>query len=555
MLDLTDMLDSLEDLTIKIDTYIDSWPAKKFPSVRQNLNEFRSQLALYHSNIRTESYKLLPLVKGGQGGEVHLARITSNYSSSLFEKGKCGIFLANREREVKSLEILMHHIVLDPESNIILTEYKSANDINGIFKKPNIIIFEINIIDPKATKRYLQRKTSQEDNAWFNDRRHTLIISKLITTFQNFAKSNQDGKDHGYIIGINKLSNNSVRIYELLTGKDFQIPDTPKKLIAKDVDFDSVTFQGVNKPNNTWITKYIVKYWKLFGNLTETNKKQRTKYKEFLASDDDLVIDGLDVATPYQFTFRYYTKYGKSPESKPTSYFTRPTSPPTNLRMMIQEENEITLAWDKPVNMGKFKEYQLLYEASISDESRTIMKGIVKSREATFNNLKAYQQYIVEVVAHVNNTSSNPEQLKVFTTPPSPTAVSIKNISLNTVTLQWVKPKILHLTTGIEYIVKYSMMDTIGKHAIGGTEKTVTGITQRITEIQALAEGTYYQFQVKVVTSKGSSGFSSITTAKTNFKQTQLDKLKENINVQLIKPGIAKLENSIMILQKNFGYQ
>jgi len=88
-------------------------------------------------------------------------------------------------------------------------------------------------------------------------------------------------------------------------------------------------------------------------------------------------------------------------------------------------------------------------------------------------------------------------------------------------------------------------MDLIGKYPIVGTEKTVTALTQPITEINALAEGTYYQFQVKVVTLKGSSNFSPITTAKTTFQQTQLDKLKENINIGLIKPGIAKLQKEM----------
>jgi len=179
------------------------------------------------------------------------------------------------------------------------------------------------------------------------------------------------------------------------------------------------------------------------------------------------------------------------------------------------------------------------------------MQVIVKTQETTLRNLKAYQQYFVEVVAHVNNTSSNPEKLKVFTAPPSPKDVTIKNISLNTVTIQWSKPGILNHTIGIEYIVRYTMMDTIGKHSIGGTEHTVTGIRQPTAEIKALAEGTYYQFEVKVVTSKGSSDFSPITTAKTIFKQTQLDKLKENIYVQLIKPGIYSLQKSINSSREN----
>jgi len=259
-----------------------------------------------------------------------------------------------------------------------------------------------------------------------------------------------------------------------------------------------------------------------------------------------IIIDGLVPATAYQFKICFETDFGSSAPSDETGIvFTRPSSPPSNLQMQLRNESSITIAWDAPANIFAGLKINS-YTARIFDESKkTMMQVIVKTREATLRNLKAYQQYFVEVVAHVNNTSSNPEQLKVFTAPPSPKDVTIKNISLNTVTIQWRKPGILNLTTGIEYIVRYTMMDTIGKHSIGGTEHTVTGISQPTAEIKALAEGTYYQFEVKVVTSKGSSDFSPVSTAKTIFKQTQLDKLKENIYVQLIKPGIYNLQKSI----------
>jgi len=535
---VTETLNNLEITTNKVETLLNSRAAKQFLPVRKNLDFFRNALKQFQNKLKSKLITILPAIKGndGQKSEKDLILMLNEYYASPYSKDKSDAFLSSRNREIEALNYLLDHFKSDSD-NVIVSDYHSANDVEIFLKNPKVVVFGVNILVKAITERYLAGNLN-ETAIWFNKDEEVKKVGSLVDLFKDFANSNKGRAGFAYLIKVNErtLIPTSIRANKQL----FEIPHHPSSLKLKFCSYNTILFTNLNKPNNTWITGFTVSYWKTAEG--DMYKKEST----FKFSNNDIIINGLEPATAYQFIISFETDFGRSaPSAEADIIFTRPSSPPSNLQMKLQTESSITVSWNAPVFIRTGLKIDS-YSAKIFDESKKAMIQVtVNNHEAIFYNLKAYKQYFVEVVAQINNTISNPGQLKVFTSPPSPTVVTVKNISLNTVTIQWVKPNILNLTTGIEYIVRYTMMDLIGKYPIVGTEKTVTALTQPITEINALAEGTYYQFQVKVVTLKGSSNFSPIVTAKTNFQQTKLDKLKENIYVGLIKPGIANLKIEI----------
>jgi len=543
---VTDTLDNLEKTKIKVETLLNTRAAKRFLPVRKNLNAFRNALKRFQNNMKSQLITLLPQIKGDveKKSETDLIMMLNKYYSSPFDQDKSSTFLTSRKREIQALIFLLDHFKSSTD-NVIVTDYEAANDVEILLKNPRVVVFDINILVPTITTMYLAGKLD-ETSIWFNKPEEVKTVGNLVNMFKDFANSNKKRKGFAYLIKVNKRTTKPTLIQA--NGKIFNIPQAPNDLKLKHRSYNSITFATIEKPNNSWIKHFTVSYWK----TTEGYSYKKDKVIQF--SSNDFVIHGLEAATTYQFQISFDTDFGRSPSSKETDMIsTRPTSPPSNLQIKQQTESSITVTWSAPAYIRKGLKITK-YSATLYDKSmKTIASLTMKNHEVTFTMLQAYHEYLVQVTAYVDNVNSNPEDIQTLTAPPSPKAVTIKEIDLNAITIQWVKPTIIPTSTNVEYIVRYTMMNTNGRNTIDGTEKTISRVTEPLLTIRALAEGTYYQFQVKVVTVKGSSKFSPMTSAKTNYKQTKLDKLKENINTELIQPDIRRLKNSITVLQNSIN--
>ena len=173
------MMDELEELEMKVNGLLNSKQAQKFPPVRENLSLYKKALSLFMLDRKLDLLKILPSIRGGNvTGEDELMIMLNLYLESPFEFSLSWDFLVDRNREIQAIRFLEENFPI--ETNMNTADYESANDVQYIFERDQVIILEFNILTSKElTQSFLDGNPIDESNFWYNGNDFSLELAKV----------------------------------------------------------------------------------------------------------------------------------------------------------------------------------------------------------------------------------------------------------------------------------------------------------------------------------------------------------------------------------------
>ena len=174
------MMDELEQLEMKVNGLLNSKQSQKFKPVRENLGLYRKELHSFILDRKLDLLKILPSIRGGNvTGEDELMIMLNLYLESPFEFSLSWDFLVDRNREIQAIRFLEENFPI--ETNMNTADYESANDVQYIFKRDQVIILEFNILTSKElTQSFLDGNPINETNFWYNGNDFSFELTKVL---------------------------------------------------------------------------------------------------------------------------------------------------------------------------------------------------------------------------------------------------------------------------------------------------------------------------------------------------------------------------------------
>ena len=359
-------LEKFGSIKSKVNTLLASRPAVDFQAVKKNLDIFKLDLKLSESKFKSKLQDILPKIKGGGAGssETDLIKLLNCYNLSPYNKEKSARFLGRRNREIQAIQFVLNLFRNSKASNIKVVDFESANDVENLLAKTFVVVFKVNILQPKTiTESFINGTEVDEEDFWFNVDEDIGKVGQKVRLFRDFAEENKNAIQSAYLVKIAEAQEQPIQILAKQYGAEFSsnfvIPPSPKKLAAIHRSYDSITF-AVTKPNNKWITNLEILYWEYIPG--ETNGIHTKQYNDF----GTIHVGKLKPATIYEFKMRYITLMGYSPASNPSDpIVTAPCSEPTDLRVVDRSSSSIKISWSPPSHVGKgivIRDYKVTIE-------------------------------------------------------------------------------------------------------------------------------------------------------------------------------------------------
>ena len=348
---VSDMLMDMQELQTYIRTLLQTKQSKNYPAIRSNLNLYKIKLKEKEIKVKSELQKLLPAIKGRKDGknEKDLMLLLNEYNSSPFNTIKSTVFLDSRGLEIKALSLLMEDLDSSTQKNFEIADYKEPTKAALMLKYRKVVRFSVNILQSEhVTKRFLKGNSTQTD-FWYNDDKKASALGYQKKLFKQFKTINKDSSEVGFLIDINlrdeiKPFEVSVRENGIKVG-DFIIPGRPKTpTLLSNTDKQFKVF--IENPNNRWITKTIIVYWRIVDGV------KGIMTKDFLFSNSspkNVTIKGLTPLTTYEYHIVYHTNFGISPPSQVNQVTTSPCSESKNLKLVEVTANSLLVSWSMPV--------------------------------------------------------------------------------------------------------------------------------------------------------------------------------------------------------------
>ena len=370
MVKLSDMLIGLQELKTYVRTLLQTKQSDTYPAVRSNLHLYKIKLEGKEINIKSKLQKLLPAIKGRKDGksEKDLMVLLKEYNTSPFNTIKSTVFLDSRLLEIKALHLLMKGLDSSLQDNFEIADYKEPNKANLMLNYRKVVQFSVNILQSeKLTKDFLKGANSSKTNFWYNDNKKASALGFQKKLFKNFLNANKDSTKIGFLIDINLR--NEFQPFEVTAEEkgnklgDFDIPDYPEKPSLL-VLTDKLFTVAIKNPNNKWITKFVIEFWKLVDGY------EGRMEKEFVFSGPALTnatIKGLLPLTTYEYKVFHFTEFGISPFSEVSQVTTSPCSEPKNIILDEITENSILVSWSAPICGNEIK----------IDKYKVTLKGII----------------------------------------------------------------------------------------------------------------------------------------------------------------------------------
>lgn len=347
------MLANMELLESRVRTLLATSIAITYPSVKTNLNIYKTKLKAKGFEIKKVLKDVLPAIKSGSSNksEHDLINLLAEVDSSPFNFIKSEMFLTNRSREIKAIKELMADFSSISKKNFAIADFREPTKARLMLNYEKVLIFSVNILQTETvTETFLSGSKESDLHFWYDDVSKASTLGLQRKLFKNFVNTNLAKKDISYLIEINSRDNNKpVELKAINRGKswrNFQIPEIPEKPILVGTTFDNFKIE-LKKPNNTWIEKIIIEYWRFID-----GEKGKTS-KEFNVKTLNVTISNLQPSTKYQYRVIHYTRFGVSPSSETSDVTTTPCSPPTNIRIVKATKDSLTFSWNAPLEIGK----------------------------------------------------------------------------------------------------------------------------------------------------------------------------------------------------------
>ena len=346
---LSDMLVGLQELKTYVDTLLQAEQSKSYISVESNLILYSVKLAEKETNVKSELQKLLPEIKGRKDGknEKDLMLLLNKYNTSPFNTIKSKIFLDSRALEIEALNLLMKDLDGLSQKNFKIADYKLPKKASLMLDFSKVVHFSINILQSeKVTIEFLRSAKLTQTDFWYNDDKKASALGKQKRLFTHFIAANKHLKKVGFFIDLR----DEIQPFEITVQEngikvgDFIIPENPN---APDLltHTDNQFTIAIEKPNNKWITKFLVNY----SSSADDFKELKTMEFPFTSlAKTNATIKELIPLTTYQYQLIYYTEFGVTKASEVSQVTTSPCSEPKNLKFEEVTENSFLVSWNIP---------------------------------------------------------------------------------------------------------------------------------------------------------------------------------------------------------------
>jgi len=269
-------------------------------------------------------------------------------------------------------------------------------------------------------------------------------------------------------------------------------------------------------------------------------------------------VDSLIANRIYSFNVKLMTQVGTSPPYDESSQLiTSPASPPERFCAKDVTSSSVTLAWGPPLVIAEgLTEQDFQYNIVQTDEDGVVVVEETTEFEQTFTSLNDAAKYTYEIKAVTKNGKgeSPVSYTSLFSSPLPPKMEDSYQVSEHMASVYWDPPqKIPSGSNILQYILSYS---PVGGSEDDGGQITVQGTQCDVTN---LAQGQQYTFKTKIVTSEGSSDFSSVLSLTTSYIHSELDSLKDDIRDNVIMPMLSDTKKeqskqlSVCAYQDNLG--
>jgi len=563
MANVIQMLDELEQLDRKVTGLMNSKQSQKFKPLRENLNLYRKALRSHVLDVKMNLTSILPNIRGGNGhGEDDLVKMLADYAASQFYFDTSSEFLIDRNREIQAIRFLQENF--PSESNIDIADYESANDVEYIFTRDNVVVLEFNILSSRTlTQSFLDGNRIDESEFWYNSVDINGHVGGLLRSLKDFGLENIDQEEKGYLVKVSPLKQNESTPYEMsalikgyVLSNKYEVPRSPIIPVPYDITHENFAF---TVPKYNEFTPGVKVY--MTNTVSGETYTEDKLFPEDAAAGDDveIVMDGLVAANIYRFSLKYLTDVGTSPPSKETiSFPISPTSKPQSLNVEEVTSKFIKVSWQPPTVLADGLQLDdLQYKLAIEDENSYTKVLITPNTEYTMMEPMDATKYTftvsvlidrqLEMAGPSDHIISNSTKLnldmegfqlddKVLTSvfskplPPKLKQINFDEVTLTSAVIEWEAPhRIAAGSTLIHYVLRYSAWNENGTEAFSGTEGELIIANDNSIEISDLSEGATYDFIVKAVTTAGESDFSMGLMFRTKFDTNGFDDARAEV--------------------------
>lgn len=239
-----EMMNRADKLKVKLRGLLNQEPSQRFVPVRRNLQSIQNELQASINDMQMELQRILPEVRGGgaNGGEVDLIALMNKNEASPLQYDKLVMFLGKRTREIIAIQTLLKQFT--GNSHILVVDYEQATGVIEMLTTPQVVIFNLNILQPHSvTLDYLDGKTVDESNMWFNKPDIIGEFGRQLREFKDFAAQNGASKQYSYLVRINPVTSGKTMSIEAMqnghvVSSDFLLPVQPPKPIVTNIGYD-----------------------------------------------------------------------------------------------------------------------------------------------------------------------------------------------------------------------------------------------------------------------------------------------------------------------------
>jgi hypothetical protein len=533
---IIEMLDELQQVDMHVGELMALPATKLFKPLRENLNIFHVGLKTYTLGKKSQLQKWLPLSKNGTAGaDDKLDEIWDEYiNNSTYNILPATLYLDFRGREINAIQQLIDRF--PPEDNIALADYESANDIQYVFERNMVTILEYNVVAPlDLTLNFMEDGTLVDDNQyWYNNIQWAGEFGTVLRHTHEFAMDNVGQADRGYLLKVSPFKQDQpYNSRALVMGQQIsdhfeapRMPALPSDLV--DITHRSYSFNILKVSEFTIGCRVLLK--QVASNIT---REVDLMFPEDAPVNQDVsvTVEHLFSARAYSFMVKYITAVGTSPPSlEHTTFNTAPTSAPYGLSVKDVSDTSMTLTWFAPeFYTPGYDESDISYSVKITAEDGNEEVQPAETTELTLSGLKDGTSYTFDVSAVIEGLvvdgmanpqeTSVPATLTAYTAPLAPTWTS-NEVDTHTALLTWDPPA--RLGSGAEvihYEVNYMKADELRYIIVQDPQ----------VRVMDLAQDTPYSFQVKVVSTKSVSAFSSSLDVRTQYLQNAMDALRDEL--------------------------
>ena len=356
MANVIKMLDELEQLDTKVTGLMNSKQSQKFKPLRENLNLYRKTLRSHVLDVKMDLTNILPNIRGGDGhGEDDLINMLYVYTKSPFYFDTSSEFLVDRNREIQAIRFLEENF--PTESNIDIADYESANDVEYIFTRDQVVILEFNILTPKdLTQSFLDGNRTDESGFWYNSVSINGVVGGLLRGLKDFGLENVDQEEKGYLVKVSPMKVNkpyvmSAMLQGTILSDQYEVPRSPATPTPYDITHENFVFT-IRKYND--FTPGVRVY--MTNNVNGETYIEDKMFPEGTpaGADVEIMMNGLTPANIYKFSVKYLTDVGTSPPSvETTSFPISPTSKPQSLAVEEVTSDYIKVTWQPPAVLAR----------------------------------------------------------------------------------------------------------------------------------------------------------------------------------------------------------